>query len=569
MRRKHEEFGNANGAGLSGMDENGLSPGKAREILGRGMTRRRSTLSGKFMLGLGIILLCAISVFSFLTYDYLKKMYIREAYEKTDIVLGHIDATMEYARDELRPQVFHVVPGNIFISQVMSSSVMNMGIMRRFTKRFPRYIYRRVALNPLNPDNKADAFEEGFIKRFRNEPPAQRRWRGLVTIGGKEYFLHVKGIVMEEQCLLCHGDPASSPESITRHYGKVHGRHWKLGEVVGVESIATPVSEAFQQLRHLAFSLFLFGVLVMAALFAILNYFHYRVAVVPLKRVSSYFKEVVNRHRGLDLHLEARDYEEVSDLAASFNRMMGYLKQSEEERKKMEERVRQAEKLASIGQLAAGVAHEINNPLSMILGYTNMLRKECSAAQGRAREDLDIVYQNAITCKTIVEDLLNFSRQTTTHFLPIDMNRAVEAVAVSQEEELRASGLGIVREYDPSLPLVAADEEKLKRVFTNLLKNAQQAMEPGGRVTIRTEPDREKKGVRIIFTDTGAGIPETISGKIFEPFFTTKPPGQGTGLGLAVSYGIVKEHKGEISVKSEEGKGASFTLWFPLEGGES
>ena len=110
-----------------------------------------STLTAKFMLGLGVILLCVISVFSYLTYEYLKKMYIKEAYEKTDIVLGHIDATMEYVRDELRPRIFHALPEDVFIKQVMSSSFINMGIMKIFIQRFPRYIYRRVAIDPMNP----------------------------------------------------------------------------------------------------------------------------------------------------------------------------------------------------------------------------------------------------------------------------------------------------------------------------------------------------------------------------------------------------------------------------------
>ena len=225
----------------------------------------------------------------------------------------------------------------------------------------------------------------------------------------------------------------------------------------------------------------------------------------------------------------------------------------------------QADKLASIGRLGAGVAHEINNPLSLILGYTNMLRKECPDT-GQAKEDLDIVYNNARLCKKIVEDLLNFSRQTKANRVPTDINAAVESVVVSMEETLRGGGITIIRDYDPELPLLTADEDKLKRVFTNLMLNAFQAMQPGGRLTVRTAYDRERNGIRIVFSDTGCGIPDEIRDKIFEPFFTTKPPGEGTGLGLAVSYGIVKEHKGEISVRSEKGKGSSFTLWFPLEG---
>jgi signal transduction histidine kinase len=524
-----------------------------------------STLTVKFMLGLGVILLCVISVLSYLTYAYLKKIYIREAYEKTDIVLGHIDATMEYARDELRPQIFHALPGDIFIKQVMSSSFMNMGIMKRFKQRFPRYIYRRVAIDPMNPANKADAFEEGYIKRFQNDRKSKMEWRGLVTRNGEDYFLHLKGIVMEEQCLLCHGDPEASPESITLHYGRVHGRHWKVGEVVGAESIAAPVSETFRQLRQVALSFFLFGIAGMAALFAGLNFFHYRLAVVPLKRVSSFFREVVDGHRGLDIQFEEHDYDEIKEMSESFNRMMGYLKKSEEERREMEERVLQADKLASIGQLAAGVAHEINNPLSLILGYTNMLRKECPAS-GQAKEDLEIVYNNARLCKKIVEDLLNFSRQTKANRGPTDINAAVESVVVLMEDTLRGGRINVIREYDRELPLLTADEDKLKRVFMNLLLNSFQAMHSGGSLTVSTAYDRLRNGISIIFSDTGSGIPEEIRDKIFEPFFTTKQPGEGTGLGLAVSYGIVKEHKGEISVRSEEGKGSSFTLWFPLEG---
>ncbi len=528
------------------------------------MKQGGSSLTAKFMFGLGIILLFAISIVSLLTYSYLKKMYIQEAYEKTDIVLGHIDATMEYARDELRPQIFHVLPGNMFIQEVMSSTFMNMGIMKRFKQRFPRYIYKRVAIHPRNPADKADAFEEGFIRQFSNEPASMRQWKGLVTRNGEDYFLHLKAIVMEDQCLLCHGDPASAPESITRHYGKVHGYHWKVGEVIGLESIAAPVSATFRQLRHVALYLFLCGVGGMTALFGVLNYFHYRIAVMPLRRVSSFFKDVVNLKPGHDIYLEAPDYGEVSDLAESFNRMMGYLKISEEEKKVMEDRVRQADKLASIGQLAAGVAHEINNPLSLILGYTKLLRKECSDHE-QSKADMDIIYNNALLCKKIVEDLLNFSRQTKANHILTDMNKSVELAAASVEETFRKGGVDIIRHYDPFMPPLSADADKMKRVFNNLLMNSFQAMKAGGHITIRTEYDREGNGMRIIFSDTGNGIPEKNRDKIFEPFFTTKPPGQGTGLGLAVSYGIVKEHNGEISVQSEEGSGASFTLWFPVE----
>ncbi|MDA8418739.1 MAG: ATP-binding protein, partial [Desulfobacteraceae bacterium] len=158
------------------------------------------------------------------------------------------------------------------------------------------------------------------------------------------------------------------------------------------------------------------------------------------------------------------------------------------------------------------------------------------------------------------------SRQTKSNLVSVNLNAAIEAVVVSFEETSLRGVIDIVRDYDPDLPALTVDEEKIRRLFTNLLINAQQAMEKGGEIRIKTKYDRDKNGVRVTITDTGDGIPEEIREKIFEPFFTTKQPGQGTGLGLAVSYGIVKEHGGEILAQNEAGGGASFILWFPLAG---
>ena len=534
------------------------------KVLGGIKERWGSTLSAKFMLGFGAILLCVMILFSFVIYDYLSKIYIGEAYEKADLVLGQIDARMEYIRDELRPQIFHVFPGNVFIQQVMSTSLMNKGIMDRFKQRFPRYTYRRVALDPMNPANKADAFEAAFIKRLRENPGAEKEKRGLIIRGGKTYFIRMRAIVMKRQCLLCHGDPVSSPPSITARYGKVHGRHWKVGDIVGLESISIPVSRTFHQLEHVVFYFFLFWIVAMAGLFVALNYFHYKVAVVPLRRVSSFFKEVVSGQRGLETRFSNHDYDEVADLADSFNRMMGHLRDSEEEKRAMKERVLRADKMASIGQLAAGVAHEINNPLSMILGYTKSLRNNCPS-EGEIHENLNIIYNNARLCKTVIEDLLSFSRQPKAEYRPVDVNAAIDEAAALMEESFRKHGVNIIRDYSV-LPPLPADETRLKLVFSNLLINAFQAMKSGGTITVKTEFDTEGKGIRINFSDTGCGIPEEIRDRIFEPFFTTKPVGEGSGLGLAVSQGLIKELDGEISVRSGPGAGAAFTLWFPLEG---
>jgi signal transduction histidine kinase len=231
------------------------------------------------------------------------------------------------------------------------------------------------------------------------------------------------------------------------------------------------------------------------------------------------------------------------------------------ERKKMELQLRQADRLASIGQLAAGVAHEINNPLSVVIGYTKILRQD--AVEPSLIEDLDIIYSNAGMCKKIVEDLLNFSRQTQTQRSRVDIHEIIESVLAVVETNFAEDGVSIHRAFDPALPPVVVDVGKMRQVFMNLIMNARQSIKGGGRVTIATRADAAQGGFWITVSDTGAGIPADARDMIFDPFFTTKEPGHGTGLGLAVSYGIVQEHSGDISFESEVGKGATFTIWLP------
>ena len=162
--------------------------------------------------------------------------------------------------------------------------------------------------------------------------------------------------------------------------------------------------------------------------------------------------------------------------------------------------------------------------------------------------------------------LLNFSCQKKADYIQADINEVIESVITVVEGRLTGNDIEIVRDYDSSLPPVTIDIDKIKQVCMNLLMNSIQAMGHGGVITVATRRDVMNRGAVALFSDTGSGIPEHVRDKIFDPFFTTKEPGQGTGLGLAVSYGIIKEHHGEISFESEEGKGATFRLWLPFAG---
>jgi two-component system NtrC family sensor kinase len=244
---------------------------------------------------------------------------------------------------------------------------------------------------------------------------------------------------------------------------------------------------------------------------------------------------------------------ETGILAESFNTMVEALNDTQQQ-------LVQKEKLASVGQLAAGVAHEINNPLGTILLYADILHKETPEDEVQQREDLEMILREATRCKTIVNDLLNFSRQNEIMAQETDLNQLLtELVSQSSLKEL-FDGIQLETELDPELPTIQADPLQLTQVFQNLMNNAAEAMPEGGRLLLRTRQGPGTDHVTTQVQDTGVGISEDNMKKIFTPFFTTKPIGKGTGLGLAIIYGIVKMHRGQISVQSTVGQGTTFTI---------
>jgi two-component system NtrC family sensor kinase len=246
---------------------------------------------------------------------------------------------------------------------------------------------------------------------------------------------------------------------------------------------------------------------------------------------------------------------ELAVLGRSFNHLAETLHRTQEE-------LLHKEKLASMGQLAAGVAHEINNPLGSILLFADTLYQEAGENDPR-REDLRMIVQETLRCKKIVADLLNFARQQDILAQECDLHEILEQAIGSVSLRESFAKVNVVRKFAADLPQIQADPSQLLQVFVNLLNNAADAMPAGGTLTLETRrvPDQ---GVEIVVADTGCGIPEGNLGKLFTPFFTTKPVGKGTGLGLSIVYGIIKMHRGQIGVKSEEGRGTAFTVTLPV-----
>ena len=223
----------------------------------------------------------------------------------------------------------------------------------------------------------------------------------------------------------------------------------------------------------------------------------------------------------------------------------------------------QAEKMASLGKLAAGVAHQLNNPLNGITLFTRIVMEEHELEKD-VKRDLLRVLKDAERCRDIVKELLEFARQTRQNISPQNLNRAISRTLFLLESQAIFQNIEIEKDLSPSLPKVPVDIQQIYHVFMNLVINAAEAMEGMGKLTVKTYLAASKNGVCIEIADTGPGVPQDVIPRIFDPFFTTKGDRRGTGLGLSVAYGIVENHHGNITVSNNPGGGAVFIVELPL-----
>jgi len=235
----------------------------------------------------------------------------------------------------------------------------------------------------------------------------------------------------------------------------------------------------------------------------------------------------------------------------------------EKQLKYTQQQLAQSEKMASLGQLAAGVAHEINNPLTGVLFYASLLLERDDLDQG-AKEDLRYIVEDANRCKNIVKSLLVYSRSTDSKKNIVQINEIVEQSLKLIRDQKKFRNTKIIKYLAEGMMLINADTNKLNQVIINLVINAADAMEGSGKITLNTYKDKLRKKIFLEIKDTGEGIPRENLSKIFDPFFTTKEVGKSTGLGLSIVYGIIEEHGGRISVKKTGAKGTTFVVEFPM-----
>lgn len=302
----------------------------------------------------------------------------------------------------------------------------------------------------------------------------------------------------------------------------------------------------------------------------------------PIKEMVLATQKIAEGDLSHKVNVESKD--EIGFLADSFNQMTADLKTANEKllewgrtlEKKVEERTKelreaqahliQTEKLASLGKLAAGVAHEINNPLGGILIYSHLLLEDLDK-NSPYYENLEKIVKEATRCKDIVKGLLEFARPKEPEVTSADMNELLDKSLSLVESQSLFQNIQVKKRYSTNLPLIVADSSQLQQVFMNIILNAADAMKGEGCLTLQTSLDADGEDLIIDFIDTGPGIREEDKKKIFDPFFTTKEVGQGTGLGLSISYSIIRKHQGTIEVHSTFGKGATFTIKFPVAGG--
>jgi two-component system NtrC family sensor kinase len=333
------------------------------------------------------------------------------------------------------------------------------------------------------------------------------------------------------------------------------------GKVIGILYVGI-LEQKYTDIQNQTILAFIGVTLIGAAVSAVFALFISRQISNPIRHLVAASKQLANGN--LEVKLEPTSYDELGKLSYRFNQMAEALRQRDERLKDFTKRkIMESERLAIVGQLAANVAHELNNPLQGIVTYSSLLLEK-DICDEPSRKNLEKISIQANRCREIIRGLLDFSRQKKPVKTLTNVNDQLRRCVSLVENQAQFHNIEIVKNLDESLPMIVVDPSQIERVFLNLIINAAEAMNDGGRLTLTTSYGLNGNSIEIEVKDTGHGITIENMERIFNPFFTTKEIGHGVGLGLAISYGIVKEHNGEITVESEYGKGAKFTVSLPV-----
>jgi two-component system NtrC family sensor kinase len=323
------------------------------------------------------------------------------------------------------------------------------------------------------------------------------------------------------------------------------------------------LEQKYLDIRRQTITIFLAITLAGSFVSLIVAYFMSQKISIPIIKLVSASKEV--EQGNLDAKVEITTNDELQYLAESFNEMAAALKRRDERLRDFATRkIMESERLALIGQLAANVAHELNNPLQGIVAFSYLVLERISNDDPN-KELVEKIVGQANRSRDIIRGLLDFSRQRKPDKSMSNVNTILQECIALVENQATFQNIQIVKDFQDDLPLVVLDPSQIERVFINVIINAAEAMDGEGQLELTTRYDPSDGSIEVTISDTGCGIKEEDIINIFDPFFTTKEVGHGTGLGLAISYGIIKSHKGSVSVKSEVGKGSTFIFRLPIK----
>ena len=524
------------------------------------------TLKFKLAFGLAIALTLAVVLFAVLMIRHQREQLLKEAVNHVTQVSEVITRSTRYAMLENRPD---------YVSRIIQDVGKQSGIVKvRVLSKDGRIIHSTLA---SEIGERVDRNADACILCHQSEKPLEQ----VARSDRSRIYQAPDGGRLLGSMEVIHNEPSCSNAAC-------HG-HSKGQAVLGVLDIVYSLDEIDQSMRNSTITIATASVGFIALASLLVSMFVHRLIYLPLRDLESGAKRLASGD--LERPIPVRSGDEFGQLAGSFNAMTEAIRNSRAEsvewahtlEQKVEQRTRElrvaeaeaarGDKLASMGLLAAGVAHELNNPLTGILTFTHLLRKKMPEGSTDA-EDLDLVIRETKRCAAIIKRLLDFAREKKPETKFVDLNRVVEETVRIVEQPAHIQDIEVLLDLDRNLPQAWVDEDQIKQVVMNMLVNAQHAIEKKGRITIRTRrcpsPRRPEPGAapvemaEIAIIDTVCGIPENVLPRIFDPFFTSKEIGKGTGLGLSVSHGIVRAHRGSIEVESKVGQGSTFRVFLPL-----
>lgn len=517
----------------------------------------RLNLITKLTLATGIILVVAMACLSWLRIGNLKRLLLEEAVASADNLSETIIRTTHYQMLENDlPRVFQMITeagGQKGVERIRMISKDGTIVFSTDKDEMGKLVDKNAAACNMCHTGTEPLLHTSSMSRSR----IFRSQKGFEVLG------MAKGIYNEPKCsaAACHFHPDKA-------------------RILGVLDVIVSLDYMNAQLAAYRSKTVIQTIVLLGLLTLSLTFFMAKLVTVPLHQLLTHTKKLAAGDLNSCVPVQSED--ELGELARSFNDMTAKLRQARNELEewahnlegKVEERTRElkqmqaqlirSEKLASQGELVAGIAHEINNPLTGILVYASLITSDPKLAP-ELKPDMDTIVRETQRCASIVKGLLDFSRETPPHKHPLILKTVLEEALNLVIHQNLFHAITIKREFMAELPPVMADHNQIEQVFINLLLNAGQAMNGSGELTITTGLVPGGASVYTAVKDTGCGIPDEHLGKIFDPFFTTKEQ-NGTGLGLSVSFGIVANHGGKIGVESVVGKGTAFTVILPLSG---